>query len=224
MTRRQQWILVGGIVAIVVAGVTAATMIVDDNLYKVNVGSRAPEFSAVTLDNPPLTRFLADYRGRVVLLNFWATWCEPCKVEMPSMEKLHREYGHKGLSIVAVSVDEPISKNLIRKFVTDLGLTFDILHEPTGAVNRAYNTYMFPESFVIDRKGIITRFVYVEDWFTPANRALIEHLISDGPGPIPPPPKSAAILLPVIPAKAGTHVWEKWVPAFAGMTNFAQWP
>jgi cytochrome c biogenesis protein CcmG/thiol:disulfide interchange protein DsbE len=200
VTRKHQWILVGVIVAVVAAGLTAATMIVDDNLYKVKVGTRAPEFSAVTLNQPQEQRSLSDYRGRVVLLNVWATWCEPCKVEMPSMEKLHNEFGHRGLSIVAVSVDPASNGNGIRKFVTDLNLTFDILHDTQGVMAKAYNSIKFPESFVIDRKGVITKFVYYDNWYSDANRALIEHLINDGPAVIPAHPKSAAIRSGIEPA------------------------
>jgi peroxiredoxin len=193
MTRRQQWWLVAAVVLLIAGGLTAATMLVDDNLYRVNIGSRAPAFSAATLDAAPERRTLDDYRGRVVLLNVWATWCEPCKIEMPSMEKLYRDYADKGLSIVAVSVDPAGSEGAIRKFVTDLGLSFDILHEPTGTLQRAYNAFGFPETFVIDRKGIITRLVYFEDWNSEPNRQLIAHLLSQGSDPIPPPPRSAAI-------------------------------
>jgi cytochrome c biogenesis protein CcmG, thiol:disulfide interchange protein DsbE len=194
MTRKQQWILVGVIVALVGGGVTAATMLMDDNLFRISIGTPAPEFSAVTLSEPPAKRTLADYRGRVILLNIWATYCEPCKEEMPTMEKLHREFHDRGLSIVAVSVDPANSENLVRKFASDLGLSFDVLYDPTGGIQRAYNSRGFPETFVIDRKGIITRLLwYQTDWYSDANRALIAHLINDGPAEIPPAPRSAAV-------------------------------
>ena len=126
MTRGQQWMLVAGAVAAIAAGLTAAVVVVGD-YARIGAGSIAPEFTAATLESPPTSRSLSHYRGRVVLLNIWATVCEPCKVEMPGMEKLHREFADQGLSIVAISVDAPNYESIIRDFVTGLGLTFDIL-------------------------------------------------------------------------------------------------
>src|SRR6185437_5053820 len=105
----------------------------------VTVGSNAPDFKAKELGSN-VYRTLADYKGQVVVLNIWATWCEPCKEELPSLEKLHEAYGSKGLKLVAVSADEVVSEDSIRKFADHYGLKFEILHDPTGSVERAYQT------------------------------------------------------------------------------------
>jgi len=130
------------------------------------------------------TLSLADFRGKVVLLNIWATWCAPCRVEMPSLERLHKKLAGTDFRIVAVSVDgDPFhledsqAPPGIMAFANGLGLTFDILHDPSGAVRAAYQTYAVPESFVIDREGIIVKKVIgAAEWDGPVTETLIERL------------------------------------------------
>jgi cytochrome c biogenesis protein CcmG/thiol:disulfide interchange protein DsbE len=141
-------------------------------------GSPAPDFRAVTLETPPQPRSLADYRGHVVLLNLWATYCEPCKVEMPSMEALYREFGPAGLRVVAVAVDDPGLEPQVRDFVRRLDLTFDILSEGSGAIERDYQARGIPASYLIGPDGIIRkRIAGASDWSSPANRALVAQLL-----------------------------------------------
>src|SRR5579872_5948565 len=102
MTVRQQWIVVGTVVLLLGGGLFAGVKLFGADLYPVGVGSSAPGFTAKDVHSGT-TRTIADYRGQVVLLNVWATWCEPCKVEMPSMEELYKAYGPRGVHIVAVS-------------------------------------------------------------------------------------------------------------------------
>lgn len=142
----------------------------------------APSFEAITLDDPPQTRTLADYEGNVVLLNIWATWCAPCRFEMPSMQALHEDYSDRGLKIVAVSIDHPSAGDAIRWFTEEYGLTFEILHDTTGAIREAFGTTGIPETAVIGRDGVVRRRVSgAEDWNSAANRALIERLVSEQP-------------------------------------------
>jgi peroxiredoxin len=165
---------------VLIGGLTIATLLVGDELFQVEVGSRAPEMEAVTLDVPPIRRTLDDYRGHVVLLNIWATWCGPCEQEMPSMERLHRLYADSGLRIVAVSIDNPGQEEAIRGFVRRHALTFDVLHDPQKEVARTYGVSGYPESFVIGRDGIIRRKVWYQEWDSPSNRALIAQLLGEG--------------------------------------------
>ena len=123
-------------------------------------------------------RTLDDYDGQVVLLNVWATWCLPCREEMPSIQALHERYAKDGLKVVAVSVDDPGAEEAIHDFAREYGLTFEILHEPTGAIQRAYQTTGVPETFVIGRDGIIQRKENGHrDWNSSANRALVARLL-----------------------------------------------
>ena len=177
MTVRQQWIVVGIIVLLLGSGVFAGVRLFADDLFPVSVGTAAPSFKAKDVQSGA-TRTLADYRGKVVLLNVWATWCEPCKVEMPSMEELYKVYGPRGVHIVAVSIDQTAGEDSIRAYAKNLGLTFEILHDPTRAIERAYQTTGYPESFVIDRGGVIRRkWISATDWNAPASRALFDELL-----------------------------------------------
>jgi peroxiredoxin len=178
MTVRQQWSVVLGIVLLLAVTLAAATHYLGDELFPVSVGSAAPPIVAKTLDGTGRTRTLADYRGRVVLINVWATWCEPCREEMPSIEKLYHEFGPKGLAVVAISVDDPGSEQRIRDYAKELGLTFEILHDPQQQTKTNYQITGFPETFVIGREGTIRKkYIGAADWSSEANRALIRELL-----------------------------------------------
>ena len=178
MTSRQQWVVVAVIVVVLAGSLFAATRSLGDELFPVQVGSQAPFFSAITLDPVPATKTLASYKGQTVLLNIWATWCTPCRVEMPSMQALHREYAPHGLRVVAVSVDESGTTAKVRTFVRELGLTFEVLHDPTGEIQQTYQLTGLPETFLIRPDGlIIKRVIGATDWYSVANRALVARLL-----------------------------------------------
>ena len=183
MTTRGQWLVVLAIIAVLGGGLAVATLALGDELFTVEAGSRAPDMEAVTLDVPPVKRTLADYKGNVVLLNVWATWCGPCEAEMPSMEKLHRSFADSGLRIVAVSIDDPGREPAVREFIARYDLTFEVLHDPTKRIIDDYRTNGVPETFVIGRDGVIRRKTYTQDWNSPANRALIAQLLREGATP-----------------------------------------
>ena len=180
MTSAQQWRVVGGIVAALGGALWFASYQLKDELVGVDVGASAPMFSGATLDTPAKSKSLADYKGKVLLLNVWATWCGPCRTEMPSIEALHRALGPKGLHVVAVSIDDPGKAADIRKFVREFGLTFEILHDSTQAIQRAYQTTGVPETFIIAADGTIRKKVIAAaDWNSEPNRALITQLLKD---------------------------------------------
>jgi peroxiredoxin len=123
----------------------------------------APDFSFEW--NGRSTR-LAELRGQVIVLNFWATWCAPCVVEMPSLERLHRSVKDKGVVVVAISVDE--DAQAYESFVRENGLTFATSRDPEQKISALYGTYKFPETFIIDRQGRIARKVIGPlEWDTP---------------------------------------------------------
>lgn len=178
MTQRQQWGIVAGIVLLLAVVLGAGVHFLGDELFPVSVGSQAPPIEGVTLDGTKRQKTLADYKGKVVLLNVWATWCEPCRVEMPSIEKLHREYGSRGLAVVAISVDDPGAEDRIHDFVKELGLTFEVLHDPKQVTTRNYQITGYPETFVIARDGTIRKkLIGASDWSSEANRALVRELL-----------------------------------------------
>jgi peroxiredoxin len=184
MTVRQQWGIVLGIVLLLAGGLVAATRYLGDELFQVSVGSPAPDFRAMTLDDTPRAKTLADYRGQVVLLNVWATWCGPCRVEMPSLQALHDSLGPRGLRIVAVSIDDPGKESEIREFARQYGLTFEILHDAPGTIQRSYQTTGVPETFVIGPDGIIRKKVIgAVYWNSAPNVALLTQLLGESGQP-----------------------------------------
>ncbi len=98
---------------------------------------------------------LKDLRGQVVVLNFWATWCAPCVVEMPSLENLHRAVKDKGVIVLAISVDE--DAEAYQRFVREKGLTFATSRHAGQGIAALYGTFKFPETFIIDREGRVVR-------------------------------------------------------------------
>ena len=186
MTRRKRLALIGLLVAITISMGAGMQLLLKSEASAAGVGVKAPSFEAVTLDEPPRQKSLADYEGSVVLVNVWATWCGPCRIEMPSIEKLHRSYGPKGLKVVAVSVDEAGMAPQIRSFAKEFGLTFEILHDPEGQlgnVAKAFHISGYPETIIIGRDGIIRRkLLGAHDWNSDDNRALIERLLSEKTG------------------------------------------
>ncbi len=141
------------------------------------IGARAPAFTLTDLQGK--RQSLPDYRGDVVLLNFWATWCGPCLVEMPSMENLYRDLKHEGFAILAVSSD-PQGREVTRPFAASRGLTFPVLHDADYRVSGRYGVRTLPMSFVIDRHGTLTHRVFgARDWNSPEARTLIRTLLHD---------------------------------------------
>lgn len=181
MTVRQQWTIVAAIVVALGVGLFAASHFLGGELFPVSIGSQAPAFRVKEL-GATTYRTLDDYKGKVVLLNVWATWCPPCRAEMPSIEQLYQQYGSRGLNVVAVSVDDAVSEDSIRAFARDLGLTFPILHDPTGKIEEVYQTTGYPETFVIGRDGVIRKkWIGAADWNDQGNRALIAQLLGLAP-------------------------------------------
>lgn len=139
------------------------------------MGSPAPDFQLIDLQGN--RQALPDYHGKVVLLNFWATWCGPCRVEMPSMEILYQDLRDKGFAVLAVSSD-PQGSLVTRPFVTSNGLTFPILHDSDYRVSGSYGVRTLPMSFLIDRHGTLTHRVFgARDWNSPEARDLIQGLL-----------------------------------------------
>ncbi|HET7585803.1 MAG TPA: TlpA disulfide reductase family protein [Gemmatimonadaceae bacterium] len=179
MSVRRQWIVIGALAVLAAGGFVAARRVVSA-MTPVTVGSPAPDFTATTIDATPVAMHLHDVHGQVVLLNVWATWCLPCRWEMPSIEHLHQKYGTRGLTVLAVSVDAPGSEETIRKYAHDLGLTFRILHDPRRTIERSYPITGYPETFVIARDGTIRKWdIGPQAWDSPTNEALIERLLRE---------------------------------------------
>ena len=116
-------------------------------------GFRAPEISLQTLEGGAVS--LADLQGKVVIVNFWATWCTPCRLEMPALQAIHTELADEGLVVLGLNTLYQDSLDTVAVFVDDFGLTFPIVLDDTGDTARAYAIQATPTTFVIDRQGVI---------------------------------------------------------------------
>jgi peroxiredoxin len=174
----RQWLVVLVVLMGLGAGAFAITEFGPD-ASAIEVGKRAPDFRVVDLGTGDSVSLREHYAGKVTLVNIWATWCVPCKVEMPSMEKLYLDQAPKGFAIAAVSIDEGSPED-VRAFARDLKLSFDILHDRSNRVSQLYQTTGVPESFLLDRSGVLVkRVIGAHDWDSPANRALVDRLLEE---------------------------------------------
>jgi len=141
-------------------------------LYKEKISIRDFSLPALTGENVSLSAL----KGKVVFLNFWATWCGPCRAEMPSMEALYQSYKEQGLEILAVNCGE--AGPGVLAFMNNNKLSFPVLLDSDGKVSQTYGVQAIPSSFIINREGnIISRVVGSLDWDTPKIRAVFEKLL-----------------------------------------------
>lgn len=166
------------------AAVVAFAWVGRANYQPIITGAVAPDFTAVTLEGEPVS--LSDYEGRVVMVNIWATWCAPCREEMPSMQRMYEELADTDFEILAVSVDSRIGEiNLtgqpggnLGAFAAEMGLTFPILHDPDAEIQRVYQTTGVPETFLVGRDGVIYKKVAGgTNWNAPVNLELVRRLL-----------------------------------------------
>ena len=136
----------------------------------------APDFAVPDLQGRAVR--LSSLRWKVVLLNLWATWCAPCREEMPSMERLYAHLHDRDFQLLAVSQDEDGTK-AVAPFVRELGLTFPVLVDPEHQVGDSYGVWGYPETFVIDRNGyVVERVIGPRDWASPEEVRALEALIA----------------------------------------------
>jgi peroxiredoxin len=144
-------------------------------------GSPAPAFELELLGGDG-SLALSDLRGRVVLVNFWATWCESCEEEMPAMERLYRMLRAEGFELLAISVDSDAGE--VAEFRDRLQLSFPIPLDPDKEVATAYQIFRFPESLLIGRDGLVAeKFVGPKDWDAPPYVARIRRLLQGDGAP-----------------------------------------
>ena len=157
------------------AGNTASDFSAIPNLQEMKDRPVAPDFTLTNPDGKKVS--LKDYRGKLVFLNFWATWCEFCQTEMPAMERLYREFKGKGFEIVAVNIKDNRKQALA--FIQEMKLSYPIMMDPEGEVGLLYGAWAMPATYLIDRKGVVlARLWGPADWYGPAARKLIAALLN----------------------------------------------
>ena len=141
----------------------------------------APNFAARDLQGRTVR--LSDLRGKVVFLNLWATWCEPCRQEMPAMETLYREFARDDFAMLAVSEDAS-GLEAVQPYVAQFGFTFPILLSPEGEVGHKYGITGYPETFIIDKTGqVVVHFIGPRNWADSSVRAMLRQLLQAAPAP-----------------------------------------
>lgn len=123
--------------------------------------TQAPRFSLPDLQGKRTAS--ADFQGRVLLINFWATWCAPCRAEMSALDRIHQKYKDQGLTVIGVSIDN--DQAVVKNFLDTTKVHFPILHDPEMTSHDAYKVYTYPTTFLIDRKGIIRQYwLGIQEW------------------------------------------------------------
>ncbi len=137
-------------------------------------GQAAPDFTLKDLEGNTVS--LSSFKGKVVFLNFWATWCPPCKDELPSIEKLHNLMKQKGLVVLAVSMDK--SPGRVKEFLKQHPVSFRVLMDDNASASRAYKVFSLPMTFIIDKRGVLIEKHFGEkDWSKPDALQSIEALL-----------------------------------------------
>ena len=136
----------------------------------------APEFSGQALDGRQLA--LAGLRGKVVIVNFWASWCVECRREMPALERLHRDLASRGLAVVGINARE--ARETVSRYVTDLELSFPLVLDPTGTIGTVYGVIALPTTFVLGRDGrAVALGVGPREWASAPARSIIQSLLDE---------------------------------------------
>ncbi|MBI2883850.1 MAG: TlpA family protein disulfide reductase [Candidatus Methylomirabilis oxyfera] len=163
------------VLALVIVGTPIRADVWADDV-RPDTGHLAPDFTLKTLEGNTIQ--LSEFRGKkVVLINFWATWCPPCRLEMPTMQQIYSEYKERGFEILAVNI-EPDAEQAISDFVKELRLTFPILLDPDMKVIRKFRVIGLPVSVLIDRQGIVrAKEIGYHDWTGRASRKQVETLL-----------------------------------------------
>lgn len=146
------------------------------NLQELTDHPPAPDFTLPNLQGGKVS--LSDFRGKLLMLNFWASWCVSCREEMPAMERLYQRYKNQGFVILGVNIKD--EKESALSFVEELKITFPIAFDPKGKVGLVYGAWGIPTTYLIDAKGMaLARVVGSADWYSPGARELVEKLLDE---------------------------------------------
>jgi len=158
----------GSILALALFFSCAAHAMSERTVGTQNIRAEKPQYADFRLnDLRGMSTRISDYKGKVVFLNFFATWCPPCRNEMPSMQKLHETMIGKDFVILAVSVDRG-GADKVRDFISGNGYTFKVLHDESGYAAKQYSVTSIPATFIIDKEGtIVSRVIGERDWASP---------------------------------------------------------
>jgi cytochrome c biogenesis protein CcmG/thiol:disulfide interchange protein DsbE len=169
---RTDWLLLASIAVLAVALV----WVVSDSLepHIVNAGETAPNFSIQTDRGRTVTR--DNFGGKLLVLNFWATWCQTCIVEMPSLDQFQRQFGPQGVVVLGVSVDR--NEKLYRQYLDRTHPSFETARDPDADISSNYGTFQFPETYIIDRSGkVVEKVISNQNWMDPEFIARVRRML-----------------------------------------------
>lgn len=136
-------------------------------------GGKAPQFSITTDDGHRVTA--TSFGGKVLVLNFWATWCAPCIQEIPSLNEFQKEFAQKGVVVVAVSIDK--NPQRYRSFLNHVHVSFDTARDPRADLSAKYGTYIYPETYIIKDGRVMRKFPNAEDWLSDDMKQYVQSLL-----------------------------------------------
>jgi len=163
------------VLIIIFVSLLVVLILARDKTTIITVGDRAPEFQLPALGGSPVS--LSDYRGKVVMVHFWATWCPPCVEELPVLESLYQTLKSEGLEILAISIDKG-EGSIVSTFMKRYGLTFPVLLDPEASVSSSYGTFKLPETYIVDRQGVVAyKAIGSREWTVPVNVNIVRNII-----------------------------------------------
>lgn len=140
----------------------------------VNAGDTAPDFSIVTENGRTMTR--SDFGGKLLVLNFWASWCPPCIEELPSLNQFAQQYASQGVVVLGVSIDK--NETLYKNFLRQRRVAFDTARDPDANISASYGTFQIPETYLIDRNGkVLEKVISNQDWMDPQFLARVKTML-----------------------------------------------
>ena len=176
--RRRLVVSLGGLVILALA--FGIVWLQSSKYEPLTVGMAAPDFSLPDIEGKTVR--LSDYRGKVVFVNFWATWCKPCKEEMPSMEILWENFKSEDFVMLAISMDRVTTKKDIPPFIESMKLTFPILTDSWGQTDKRYKLMGVPETYIIDQSGVLReKVIGPRDWTLSESVTTIVQLVQKQP-------------------------------------------
>jgi peroxiredoxin len=139
-----------------------------------NAGDTAPNFSIVTEHGRTITR--SDFGGKLLVLNFWASWCPPCISELPSLNQFAQAYANQGVVVLGISIDK--NENLYKRFLAQRQVAFDTARDPEAKISGSYGTFQIPETYLIDRNGkVLEKVISDQDWMDPQFLARVKAML-----------------------------------------------
>ena len=169
---RTDWLLLASIAVLAVALVWVASDSLEPRI--VNAGETAPNFSIRTDRGRTISR--DNFGGKLLVLNFWATWCQTCIVEMPSLDQFQRQFGPQGVVVLGVSVDR--KENLYRQYLDRTRPSFETARDPEADISSSYGTFQYPETYIIDRSGkVVEKVISNQNWMDPEFVARVRRML-----------------------------------------------